>query len=162
MKRISMRGVIYSVFVVGALSGTTTPAFSGVTYTCDPHIDAKVAGTRAYLNSTITGLYSKTFSNANVSIYIQYGSADLGNSFTSQAVLTYSEYLTALTANAQASGNPVQVAAVKALNSLHTALYGSDSVEIPSAHAAALGFTGLSGLNSTGLTFCNRGTTGCY
>ena len=162
MKRMSMRGVIYSVFVVGVLSGTITPAFAGLTYTCDPNIDAKVAGTCAYLNSTIAGLYNKTFSNANVSIYIQYGSADLGASFTSQAVLTYSQYLTALTANSQASANPVQVAAVKALNSVDTAVYGSDSIEIPSALAGALGFTGLSGLNSTGSTFCNLGTTGCY
>jgi uncharacterized protein (TIGR03437 family) len=164
MKRFSVRRAIFQIILVlGTLLGTTTPAFAGITYTCDPNIDAKVAGTCATLNSTIAGLYNSTFSNANASIYIQYGSAGLGNSFTSEAILTYSQYLTALTANAQASGNTVQVAAVKALNGVDTTVYGSDNVEIPSALATALGFNdGISGLTFPGTNFCTLGTTGCY
>src|ERR1700681_2049283 len=85
--------------------GSAIPASAGITYTCAENIDAAQAGTCAYLNSTIAGLYNNTFSNANASIYIQYGSTELGESSTSLAQVRYSAYLNALTANALASGN---------------------------------------------------------
>lgn len=157
-----MRRVTFAVFVLGALLGTTIPALAGLTYTCNPNIDAKVAGTCAYLNSAIAGLYNSTFSNANASIYMQYGNTSLGESNTALAVLSYSAYLNALTASAQASGNAVQVAAVKALNSLDAVPYGSGNVEPSSALAAALGFP-AQGLLADGTTFCGTpGTATCY
>ena len=81
----------------------------------------------------------------------------------SLAVLSYRQYLNALTAGAQASANTIQIAAVKALNNLDTTLYGTDSVVVPSALAAALGIAGTFGLTADGMTFCTApGTAGCY
>jgi len=144
--------------------GSAIPAFAGIAYTCDPNIDLAHAGTCAYLNSTIAALYNTTFTNANASIYIQYGPTDLGASNTSLTVLSYRQYLNALTASAQTSGNTVQIAAVKALNSLDTTLHGTDSVVVPSALAAALGIANpLFGLVADGTGFCSApGTEGCY
>jgi uncharacterized protein (TIGR03437 family) len=144
-------------------TGAAVPAWAGITYTCDPTIDAAHAGTCAYLNSTIAGLYGSTFSNANASIYIQLGNTDLGVNIHSLAVVSYSDYLTAFTANATASGNTIQADALKALNTFDAPLYGAGNVEIPVALAVALGFTGSSGLMSDGMTFCQPlGTSTCF
>src|SRR5579863_2091373 len=160
MKRLGVRSVISGLFLL--ISGL--PAYAGLTYTCDPNIDAKVPGTCAFLNNTIAALYTSTFSNLNASIYIQYGKTGLGQStvgFDNQ--VTYTAYLAALTSSAQASGNAVQQAAVKALNSLDTALYGTGMVDIPSALGTALGFTNLIGTSADGTTFCTTpGTGSCY
>ena len=159
MKRSGRRSSIVPLIVLGS----AIPAFAGITYTCDPNIEAAHAGTCAYLNSTIAGLYNTTFSNANASIYVQYGNTELGESDTSLIQVGYSAYLKALTANSQASGNTVQVSAVEALNSFDTPRYSSGRVEIPTALASALGFTGLSGLLADGMTFCNTpGAATCY
>ena len=159
MKRSGRRSSIVPLIVLGS----AIPAFAGITYTCDPNIEAAHAGTCAYLNSTIAGLYNTTFSNANASIYVQYGNTELGESDTSLIQVGYSAYLKALTANSRASANAVQVSAVEALNSFDTALYGGGSVEIPTALASALGFTRLSGLLADGMTFCNTpGAATCY
>jgi uncharacterized protein (TIGR03437 family) len=162
MKRRIMRRAIFAVLMLGS----AIPALAGLTYTCDPNIDAKVAGTCAILNSTIAGLYTSTFSNLNVNIYIQYGHTGLGQSTTGfDNQVTYTAYLAALTAAAQASGNAVQVAAVTALNNLDTALYGNYMVDIPSALGTALGLTNppLFGTSADGSTFCTTpGTANCY
>jgi len=144
--------------------GIALPALAGLTYTCDPNIDAKMAGTCAYLNGTIAALYTNTFSNISANIYIQYGQTGLGESTTGfDNQITYTEYLDALTTNAQASGNPVEVAAVSALKSFDTGRYGSGMVDIPSALGAALGFTGLFGTGADGTAFCTTpGTANCY
>jgi uncharacterized protein (TIGR03437 family) len=81
--------------------------------------------------------------------------------------VTYTAYLAALTAAAQASGNPVQQSAVKALNSLDTSLYGNGMVDTPSALLAALGITNSQGVvfgtSSDGMTFCQTpGTSTCF
>jgi uncharacterized protein (TIGR03437 family) len=159
MTRSGMRISIFLLLTMGA----AVPAWAGITYTCDPNIEAAHAGTCAYLNSTIAGLYSSTFSNANATIYIQLGNTDLGMSNYSLAQVTYSTYLTALTANAQASGNTVQADALKALNTFDTPLYGTGMVEFPVALAMALGISGVAGLESDGTTFCNTpGTSTCF
>jgi uncharacterized protein (TIGR03437 family) len=168
MKRFSLRRIIFPLCLLWAF-----PAFAGLTYTCDPNIDATFAGTCAYLNSTIAGLYNSTFSNANANIYIMYGNTGLGESeqgFDNQ--VTWTAYLAALTANAQASGDPVQVAAVKALNTFDVAQYGNGVVDLPSALVNALGLSsavtgGLGNLGVTGpgpnATFCTTpGSAACY
>jgi uncharacterized protein (TIGR03437 family) len=160
MKRFSLRRMIFPVLVLGS----ALPAFAGVTYTCDPNIEAAHAGTCAFLNSTIAGLYNSTFSNANADIYIQYGAVSLGHSNYSLAQASYSVYLGALTASAQASGNTVQLAAVKALNTFDTPVYGNAQILMPVTLATALGFTtGNFGLMADGVTFCaNPGTSTCF
>jgi uncharacterized protein (TIGR03437 family) len=154
-----MRSSIFLLLTLGA----AVPAWAGITYTCDPTIDAAHAGTCAHLNSTIAGLYNNTFSNANASIYIQLGNTDLGQSGYSLGQVTFNAYLTALTANHQVSGNTIQGDALQALNSFDTPLYGSGNVQFPVALATALGFTGVSGLLSDGMTFCpTPGTSTCF
>src|SRR5271168_1447965 len=122
--------------VAAAVQCVSLATASGISYTCDPSIDATQAGTCAYLDTTIAGLYGSTFSNANASIYIQMGVTGLGSSTSGfYNLVTYNQYLTALTATA--SGNAVDTAALAALNMLDTAVYGSDQVEITSALGSA-------------------------
>jgi len=155
-----------SIFLPSAFlllaTGAALPARAGLTYTCDPNIDAAHAGACAYLNSTIAGIYNSTFSNANASIYIKLGNTDLGLSLYNQAIITYSAYLTALTANAQASGNTIQADAVKALNSFDAPLYASGNVFLPVALATALGIGGYPGIASDGSNCPTAGTASCF
>ena len=144
---------------------STVPALADmVSYTCDPTIDATQAGTCAYLNSTVSGLYGSTFSNANASIYIKQGTTGLGEStpgfFNS---ISYNTYLSDLSANALASGNAVQASAVASLTSLDNGVYGGGSVVITSALGLALGVSpsSLIGTTADGAS-CTVGTAGCY
>ncbi len=153
--------------VRGHLKPRTTPRNagpvnlgSGIVYTCDPTIDAKVAGTCAYLNTTVAGYYNDTFTNANANIYIKYGTTGLGESTTGfYNFVTFSQYLTAYTAITAKS--PLQTSALSALNSNDQPAYGSDKISITSALGTALGFPGLAGTTAGG-TFCTVGTGGCY
>ncbi len=143
----------------------TVPAFAGtISYTCDPTIDATQAGTCAYLNSTIAGLYGSTFSNANANIYIQQGTTGLGESTEGFFnTLSYATYVSDLAANALASGNAVQSSAVASLASLDSGVYGGGDVVITSALGLALGVSpsALTGTTAGGAA-CTVGTSGCY
>jgi len=133
------------------------PSNSGViSYTCDPSV---AAGTCTYLNTTVAGDYSSSFSNANASIYITYGTTGLAESSQFFNFVTYSQYLAALTSNSNQS--TIQTAAISALNTYDGTPYGSDNVEITAALGTALGFTGLTGITS-GQFPCAAGTPGCY
>ncbi|MGA9527924.1 MAG: NF038122 family metalloprotease [Terriglobales bacterium] len=127
-----------------------------ITYTCDPNV---AAATCNYLNTTIAGDYSSTFTNANANIYIQYGTTGLGESEQYFNFVTYSQYVAALTGNSNQSA--VQAAALSALNTYDASPYGSDNVEISGALGTALGFTGLTGI-TTGGGDCTLGNAGCY
>jgi uncharacterized protein (TIGR03437 family) len=149
------------------LPALTLPSYAALTYTCDPNIDAAHAGTCDFLNNTIAGIYNKTFTNISAGIYIQYGQTGLGQStvgFDNQ--VTYSAFVAALTAASQASGNSVQQAAVKTLNSFDIALYGSGMVDTPSALLAALGIPNSQGVvfgTTADLKFCaTPGSGTCY
>ncbi len=148
------------LFLLTLLSAT--PAFAGITYTCDPNVEAKHAGTCTYLNSTIAPLYTNTFSNVNASIYVVYGSTGLGSSLYGLTFTTYSSYVAGLTSASQASGNAAQAAAVKALNAVDTAVYGNFSVAITSALARALNLQGPGGIAPSGNFCLNPGTGACY
>ena len=133
---------------------------SGVVYTCDANIDATVAGTCNYLNTTVASWYNDTFTNANASIYIQFGTTGLGESTTGfYNFLTYDQYVAALIANSNKS--PAQTSALSALSSLAAGPYGGDSVEITSALGLALGKTGLNGTTVDG-NLCSVPSAGCY
>ena len=89
-----------SILLAVAALGATLPAFGGtILFTCNANIDATVPGTCGTLNTTITGLYASTFTNANASIFIQYGATGLGASNQFQETVSYSAYLAALTAH---------------------------------------------------------------
>jgi len=144
-------------------------ANAGVTYTCDPNVTAVSATICTTLNSTIAGLYNNTFSNVNASIYVMFGSTDLGMSQGYLNFVSYNQYVTAVSAKATASGNPVLTAAVTALNNYAKTIYGNGNgqVELSTALARSLGFTNsaneIVGTKSDGNNYCNNiGASGCY
>ncbi len=146
--------------LVASLAFFAVLASGGISYTCDPSVDATMAGTCSTLNTTISGLYSSTFSNANASIYIQYGTTGLGSStpgFDNQ--ISYADYLADLAATG--SSNAVDTAALASLPATEPALYGGAPVDISSALGMALGLSSLNGTTAGG-SLCTVGTAGCY
>jgi hypothetical protein len=133
---------------------------SGIVYTCDPNVDAVQAGTCNYLNTTVAGYYNSTFTNANANIYIQYGTTGLGESDQPVNLVTYDDYVAALTSNTNQS--PVQVSALSALGTYDASPYDGGSVFVTTALGTTLGFTGLNGLTADGTSFCTPGTSECY
>src|ERR1019366_194532 len=73
-------------------------AGTGVVYTCDPSINL-VAGLCTTLNTTIAGLYSSAFSNANAKIYITFGSVGGAGSLTPSFSVSYAGFRSALEAS---------------------------------------------------------------
>jgi PEP-CTERM motif len=147
-----------------AVLGASLPAFGGIQYTCDPTINATQAGTCEYLNSIVSGLYGSAFTNANASIYIRMGITGLGSSTTGFFnEISYSNYVTDLTANSVASGNPIQISALAALAANDAGPYGSGEVVITSALGSALGVPNaqLTGTTAGGAA-CTIGTSNCY
>ncbi len=155
--RFSYVAMTVGLGLLGAL-----PAHATISYSCDATIDATQAGTCAYLNSTLAGLYNSTFSNVNASIYIKQGVTGLGSSTPGfYNDVSYATYLAALTSHA--SGNAVDTAAIAALNSIDSSIYGGNNVVITSALGLALGINPnlLTGTTSGGSP-CTPGTSGCY
>jgi hypothetical protein len=152
--------------MLGAVFGAALANAGTLTFTCDPGV---AAATCSYLNTTIAGNYSSTFTNASANIYIQYGTTSLASATTGvDNQVTYSQYSAALAAQAIASGNPVQVSAVAALTSYDALIYGSGNVDLTSALANALGIGGdvaggNAGITGPGGTVCfTPGGAGCY
>jgi hypothetical protein len=136
-------------------------ANAGITYTCSPSV---AASTCNYLNTTVAGLYSSTFTDANADIYITYGTTSLGQSQTAFNVVTYSQYVAALAANPDKDA--VQTSANASLAANAAAPYGAGNVSITGPLATALGLTadvqgGLAGVTSTGAV-CSLPSVGCY
>jgi uncharacterized protein (TIGR03437 family) len=160
----------FAALVTGlTLPALTLPSWAALSYTCDPNVNTAHAGTCDFLNTTIAAIYNNTFTNVNAKIYVQYGKTGLGQStvgFDNQ--VTYSAFLAALTSASQASGNAVQQAAVKTLNSFDTTVYGQGMVDTPSALLAALGIPNSQGVvfgtKADGQTFCTTLSTAadCY
>jgi hypothetical protein len=151
------------IIFVAALAATV-PAFGGITYTCDASIDNATtgnAGTCAYLNSTIAGLYTGTFNNINANIYIQMGITGLGSSLTALNGLSYSTFRSDLIADS--SGNAVDTAAIASLPASEPAIWGGDSVAFTSAIGSAFGISSssLSGVTAGGAG-CTLSSAGCY
>jgi hypothetical protein len=134
-------------------------AHAGISYTCDSSV---AAATCNYLNTTVAGLYNSTFTNANASIYITYGTTGLAETQSAFNVVTYNQYVTALAANTNKSG--VQTSALTALGNNDVTPYGGGNVNITASLAQALGLTGLTdnGVPVGSSTPCTLGITGCY
>ena len=130
---------------------------SGIIYTCDPNVNA-LPGLCNTLNTTTAGLYATTFANANASIYIQFGTSDLGNSFAFAYSLTYADFRNALQGTL-ASANDLLAfsASVPATNPINTTYW----VELTNPLFRALGFAPAMGTQSDG-TSCQLTTSGCY
>ncbi len=152
----------HALFPALALLAVLQPASAALSYTCDPNIDGTRAGTCEYLNSTIAALYNDRFSNISANIYVHYGNTDLGMSHYFRNFITYNQYLAALTTIAQSSGSSIQASAVKALNSIDTAVYGNYMVEITTPLGKAFGLSGLFGSTAAGNACSNPGTSTCF
>jgi len=140
-------------------SGAAT-AFAGtISYTCDPSVSIATCN---YLNTTVAGMYSSTFTDASASIYITMGTTGLASTQAAFNVVTYNQYESALAANP--SMDAIQTSAVASLNANAATPYGSGNVNITASLAAALGLTGTtnSGVPVGSSTPCTLGTTGCY
>lgn len=145
--------------------GVSLVSAGTVNYVCDGNStqtvnpDHYAAGTCAYLNSNIAALYNSTFTNASANILVEMGNTGLGESDAADNVITYNQYVSALTATA--SHDTIDTSALTALSTLDTAVYGSDDVIVTNALAGALGFTTTGGVNAS-LNSCTLGTNGCY
>jgi hypothetical protein len=146
---------------LGMAFGTSLANAGTVTFTCDPSV---AAATCNYLNTTVAGNYSSTFTNANANIYITYGTTGLAQSQQYFNFVTYDQYVAALTSNP--SQSPVQVSALSALSTYDATPYGTGNVNVTLALATALGITGDVQGGATGITpggdACTPGTPGCY
>jgi hypothetical protein len=147
---------------VGVALGATLASASSIVYTCDPTIDAAVAGTCLTLNGTIAGLYSSTFSNANAKIYITYGTTGLAQSLQFYTNVTYTAYANALTLDESDAND---ITAVNSLGGTTTnPVVAGDGVALTSALATTLNLAAVAG--SLGITStnasCTLGTAGCY
>jgi hypothetical protein len=138
-------------------------ANANISYTCASNIDTLgPANTCNVLNTTISGLYSSTFSNANASIFIQYGTTGLGQSTTGFLnLIPYSTYRADLIATASNDG--VDTGALASLPAVEPAIYGGADVEVTSALGAAIGISNaaLTGTTANGAP-CTPGTAGCF
>ena len=131
---------------------------SGIVYTCASNVPAS---TCSYLNTTVAGYYNSVFTNANASIYIQFGDTGLGESDGFYNLVHYTPYVTSLTDNTGKSS--VQTEALSAINTYANSVYSSQNVmDITVALGSVLGFTGLSGINAAETASCTPYTTGCY
>ena len=137
----------------------TAQAFaSGLSFTCAANIDTTVAGTCAALNGTIAGLYSSTFTNADASIYIQYGSTGLGSNDQYYNTVSYSGYRNALISNAAGAND---ITAVGTLPPNSNPVVSGNGVAVTSALDAALGLSGAIGITISD-TSCSIGGANCY
>ncbi len=141
----------------GAIAVCAQTVPSGITYTCDPSINA-VPGLCNTLNTTIAGLYASNFTNANANIYIQFGTSDLGNSLAFEYGLPYATYRTALQSTLAGANDLLAFSAsVPATNPIDS----SYSVEVTIPLYRILGFTPTVGAQPDG-TSCQLNTSGCY
>lgn len=147
------------VLLLAALAATV-PAFGNISYTCSANIDTlSGVGACEYLQSTIAGIYGSTFTNANASIFIQFGNnGGLGASEQFLGGISYANYVTQLTSH---EGDANDVTAVGSLPGTDPIGSGG-AVVLTTALANALGFTDTFGISSTATSCSTPGAGGCY
>jgi hypothetical protein len=130
---------------------------TGVVYTCDPSVNA-VAGLCNALNTTIAGIYSSAFSNANASIYITFGSAGGASSDDYNFSLSYAGFRSALQSSLAGPADSLAFSSsVPGTNPINP----SYPIFAKAPLLRALGFSATSGINTLG-QLCSAGTSGCY
>src|ERR1022692_196093 len=154
MMRLSFRCVFF--LALGVALGAVVPAFAGnITFVCDSSITADGPALCNYLNGTFAGIYNATFTNAKAKIYIQYGSTSLGGSSQVINQVTYSRYLTQLTAES------TDTTAVHSLPSTEPSIFTGGNIGLTAALASMLGFSGVHGVTTGGVS-CPIANAGCY
>ena len=121
------------------LSGSNT----GVVYTCASNV---AASTCSYLNTTVAGYYNAIFTNANASIYVQYGATGLGESTGYLNLVPYSQYITAVTKITPKSS--IQVSALSFINTYAAGPYGSGNIEVDGGAGLGTGIQRIAGCYS--------------
>lgn len=143
------------------------PAFGGVTYYCDASVSADICGT---LNNVIAPEYSLLFSNANASIYVQFGDTGpaIGENTQFYNTVDYSWYYNAL--NSHKSGS-ADSSAINSLGSSSTnPVVSGYGVSLTSALDQALGLLGGHGICTSvtmancnvSMPVCAIGAANCY
>ena len=154
MMRLSFRCVF--LLALGVALGAAVPASAGnITFVCDSSITADGPALCNYLNGTFAGIYNATFTNAKAKIYIQYGSTSLGGSSQVINQVTYSQYLTQLTAES------TDTTAVHSLPSTEPSIFTGGNIGLTAALASMLGFSGVHGVTTGGVS-CPIANAGCY
>lgn len=153
-----LAGLTLSI-ATSAVGATTGP---GIVYTCDPSVTALEPQVCDVLNTTIAGLYSAAFTNANATIYVTMGSItgfDVSQSYFWTNFYSYSQFRSQLAASASSSTDVTALAdSVPA-----TSPYGSSLVQIPTALQRALGFPApKNGVNASHSSCSTLGSNGCY
>ncbi len=146
--------------VLGALMAGASLSQGSLLFSCDSGLTTD--GTCGTLNSTIADIYSTVFTNANASIYAEYGSTGLASSSQFLTNVTYTSYANALASH---EGDANDGTAVASLGGNTTnPVVGGYGVALSGALASALGLAGTAhslGVTSTGSS-CTLGTAGCY
>ncbi len=160
METLAKRWIFLAVALLGAAAGNAS-----IVYTCAPNIDATQAGTCGALNgSTVSGVYSSTFSNVNANIYITYGATESGPAASTSLSCPYSQYYTALAAS---TDSPTSLASLTpGVDPLIPYGNTDGDIDITAALANALGLSAngaeTAGLDADGVTPCTLGNPGCY
>ena len=154
LKRLSWLTAI--VMVLNGLGSQRANA--ALTYTCDPSVSTVICTT---LQTTIASLYNNTFTNIDADDYVTMGSTGLGDNEQYLNFASYTDYLTALTDAGSSGLVRTDALASLGVGSSAYALYSGGSVQITAALATSLGFTGATGITSTGAS-CPITAAGCY
>jgi hypothetical protein len=135
------------------------PSGTGIVYTCDPTVTALSPGICNTLNTTVAGLYSAAFTNANATIYITLGDTDLGYNDSLTNYVSYSTFRNLLTASAAGASDTTALRdSVPAVN-----IYGSQMVQLNTALQRALGYaTPTQGITPNDADCNQNGSPGCY
>jgi hypothetical protein len=138
------------LLVLGLLG--TVPAHASIIYTCDANIDAAVAGTCNFLNTTVAGLYDSTFNDVNARVYIHYGSTGLGGSLTALDGFSYTTFRNALNADRTSAADTTFFNSDVPVASP----FGTENIAMTHANARALGLAA----GSNGVTPAGGGCSG--
>ncbi len=138
-----------------ACASPAFPSVSGINYVC-PTDEASLCSDLG----SVAAVYDSVFSNANATIYVEYGNTGLGESSYYWNPVSYTSYLSALTSHS--GGDTVQTDALASLPGTEPSLYSGADVNLTAALEQALGISSSPvGITASGGA-CFIGSTGCY
>ena len=155
-----------TIFLALAALGATLSAFGNITYTCNANINGdSTVNACGTLQTTIAGLYSSTFSNANASIFIQFAAngsgSGLGGSNQFVGSVPYATYKTQLTSH-EGPGDANDVTAVGSLPATDPIPGAGGNIVLTTALANALGIGFTNGITNAGASCNTPGVGNCY
>ena len=156
----SLRGLLAAGLAI-VLLGRSTPAQAAfqITFTTDPSVPVAQA---VYLNTTIAGWYEANITTPiSVSIFLTYGTTNLGANTTGSGTVTYSQYLSALQSHSSGDANDVSALASLPAGPNNPA-DGTSSMQVTTANLRALGFTAPPSLTASGVPAGTPGAPGTY